>query len=94
MESTTEKILYDIFVPSEWEEPVTIEVGWMSVLVSYPDSFPLKAGVMGMSDTPFLFRVIHHLLKHCNQEIKIFDLWSVIVAEVLECLWFKGQNLC
>lgn len=63
MESTTEKILYDIFVPSEWEEPVTIEVGWMSVLVSYPDSFPLKAGVMGMSDTPFLFvRVVTYIL--------------------------------
>ena len=76
MESTTEKILYDIFVPSEWEEPVTIEVGWMSVLVSYPDSFPLKVGVMGMSDTPFLFlcKGICHLLNHCNQEIKIFDL--------------------
>ena len=26
MESTSEKILYDIFVPTEWEEPVTIEV--------------------------------------------------------------------
>ena len=76
MESTTEKILYDIFVPSEWEEAVTIEVGWMSVLVSYPNSSPLKAGVMGMSDTPFLFlcKDICHLLNHCNQEIKIFDL--------------------
>ena len=51
MESTTEKILYDIFVPKEWEEPVTIEV---SCRLDVPRLLSTKACIMGMSDTPFL----------------------------------------
>jgi len=48
MESTSEKILYDIFVPTEWEEPVTIEISCRLMLSLVP-----RLHVMGMSDTPF-----------------------------------------